>query len=97
MGLRASLVTSEKNILPMPRSELRFLRFPARGYFTTPPELFRLFQIFLGLRQICGNILSYFTTVLLMAQCAAKTLVSDCNVKVRPIPPACNYKIRQTQ
>lgn len=81
----------------MPGSELRFLCFPERGYFTTPPELFRFFQIFLGLGQICGNILSYFTTVLLIAQFEAKTLISDCNVKVKTIPPACNYKIRRTQ
>jgi hypothetical protein len=95
MGIRAGLDTSEINILPMPGSELRFLGFPAHGYFTAPPKLFWFFQIFLSLRQICGNILSYFTAVLLMAQFAVKTLVSDCNVKVRPIPPACNYKIRQ--
>jgi hypothetical protein len=50
-----------------------------------------------GLRQKCGNILSYFTAVSQMTQFAAKTLVPDSNVKVRPIPPACNYKIRQKQ
>jgi hypothetical protein len=47
-----------------------------------------------GLRQKCGNILSYFTTVLQFALFATKTLVSDCNVKVRPNPPAYNHKIR---
>ena len=55
---------------------------------------FRVLTNISGLKQEYGNILSHFTTVLQMVLFAAKTLVSDFNVKVRPILPACNHKIR---